>query len=432
MSVRRSCGRNAASAYDARDMTGAPRERRTDATALAPLNRAPEVLAAFPRKPLFLCDCTLREGEQSAGAAFSLRDKIRVAHLLDEVGIRQIQLGYPGISQEDAEIARAIAAEGLGADIECIAMIHVPDWKRHIEATVAAGPDIVSMQYGTSDIRLEKVLKVSRAEALETIVAAVRYARELGARTVSFSPTDTTRTDLDFLVDIARALADAGCDRMRIADSMGAIHPTAFRFMVQSVREALPERVLLGVHTHNDFGLALANVCAGLEAGADFLDGVVNGLGERAGNTSLDELVMVTKHLYGYDVDVDEGRLVELARLVEEMSGRPIPSGKPVVGSNAFAHQLDNHIRGVSLDPAVYEPYPPALVGNERRFPLGRLSGPYAVRLKLRTYGVPEDGLDIDALGRQVRRLAEERKGDLGDDEFLALVRHVQVATPAG
>lgn len=409
--------------------------RRTQAdptVAVGALNYAPAVRALVPDKKLFLCDCTLREGEQSAGAAFTLANKIRVAHLLDEIGIAQIQLGYPGVSKEDADIARAIAREGLRAEIECIAMVHVPDWRRHIEDTVAVGVGIVSMQYGTSDIRLEKVLKVDRAEAIDTIVRAVRYARELGAKVVSFSPTDTTRTDLDFLINIAKALAEAGVDRMRIADSMGAISPTAFRFMVESVRNALPDRVLLGIHTHNDFGLALANVCAGIEAGADFLDGVVNGLGERAGNTSLDELVMVVKHLYGYDIGIDESRLMELARLVEEMSGTPIPSGKPIVGRNAFAHQLDNHIRGVAQDPAVYEPYPPALVGNERRFPLGRLSGPYAVRLKLKTYGLAEDGVDIDGLVRAVRRAAEDRRGDLPDEGFLGLARrHAVAATPA-
>src|SRR5262249_55509934 len=160
-----------------------------------------------------------------AGAAFPKADKIRVAHLLDDMGIQQLQVGYAGVSDEDADIIRSMVAENLRADVECIAMVHVPNWRRHIEAAAEVGADLLSMQYGVSDRRLEKVLKVSRQQAIDTMVEAVLYARQLGARIVSFSPTDTSRADLDFLVELMKALADAGVDRLRIADSMGAIGP---------------------------------------------------------------------------------------------------------------------------------------------------------------------------------------------------------------
>lgn len=395
----------------------------SNGVAVGALNSSPQVRAQVPDKPVLVCDCTLREGEQAAGTAFRPEDRVRLAHLLDEMGLRQIQLGYPGVSDEDAEVIGSLVRERLRADLEAIAMIHVPDWKRHVEATVASNVAIVSMQYGTSDIRLEKVLRVSRPQAIETMVAAVRYARELGARTVSFSPTDTTRTDLDFLIEICRTLAAEGCDRIRIADSMGAISPTAFRFMIRSIREAVPARVLVGVHCHNDFGLAMANICAALEGGADLFDGVVNALGERAGNTALDELVLTLEHLYGRPTGIDVSRFAEVSRLVEEMSGEAVPAMKAVVGRNAFAHQLDNHIRGIQADPAVYEPYPPELVGNRRRFPLGRMSGPYAVRMKLGVLGVPEAGVDVHELVGAVRKAAQERRGEVTDEEFATLVR---------
>jgi D-citramalate synthase len=206
---------------------------------------------------------------------------------------------------------------------------------------------------------------------------------------------------------------------------MGAISPTAFRYLVKTIREALPDPVKLGIHCHNDYGLALANVCAALEAGAEFFDGVVNGLGERAGNTALDELVLSLEHLYDRRTGIRMERFGELARLVEDMSGNPIPPTKPIVGGNAFAHQLDNHIRGVAVDPALYEPYPPELVGNTRRFPLGRLSGEHAVRLKLRTLGLPEDGVDVPALAAEVRRLAEAGRGEVDDATFRRLATSV-------
>src|SRR5712692_11288058 len=177
------------------------------------------------------------------------------------------------------------------------------------------------------------------------------------ARALSPSRQPTRRV-LIFL-----ALAAAGCDRLRIADSMGAIGPTAFRYMIATIREAVPMRVQIGVHCHNDYGLALAKVVGALEGGADFFDGVVNGLGERAGNTPLDELVLVLEHLYGFDTGIDYRRMTELSRFVEAMSNTAVPASKPVVGSNAFAHQMDNHIRGIAQDPAMYEPYPPELVG---------------------------------------------------------------------
>ncbi|HEX7003649.1 MAG TPA: hypothetical protein VF168_05650 [Trueperaceae bacterium] len=395
---------------------------------LSPWNSLPEVRQRVAARDVFLCDCTLREGEQSAGAAFSLEKKIELAHRLDDIGIKQIQVGYPGVSEEDKQIVKTFVAEGFRAKIESISMIHVPNWRHHVEAGLECGVDIVSMQFGISDIRLERVLRTTRAEVLQTISEAVRYAKEQGAF-VSFSPTDATRADPDFLIEVVRTLEEAGVDRLRVTDSMGACGPTGFRAMVEAVVGAVD--VPVGVHVHNDFGLAMANVCASVEAGAHWVDCVVNGLGERSGNVSLDEVAMTLEHIYDFDTGIHLGRLTELARQVERMAQVPLAKSKPVVGENAFAHQLDNHIRGVLADPAVYEPFPPELVGNQRRFPLGRLSGKYAVTMKLREFGVDPEALDIEELVDWTRSQAERQGGSLSDDAFRTRVEEMTSSAKA-
>lgn len=383
--------------------------------ALSPWNSRPEVREAVTTKDVFICDCTLREGEQSAGAAFALESKLELAHVLDAIGVQQIQVGYPGVSHEDFDIVRTFAEDGFNARLESISMIHVPNWRHHVEAGLKSGADIVSMQFGISDIRLAKVLGMSRAEALNNIAEAVTFAKDQGAF-VSFSPTDATRADPDFLVEVMQTLAQLGVDRVRVTDSMGACGPAGFRAMVKTVVEAV--EVPVGVHVHNDFGLAMANVCAALEGGAHWIDCVVNGLGERAGNVSFDEVALTLELIYEYSTGIDLSRLTELAHLVEEMSNVRLPPTKPIVGSSAFAHQLDNHIRGVLKDPAVYEPYSPDVVGNERSFPLGRLSGKYAVSMKLKELGVAEDSIDVEELVAWTRMQAARQGGHLDDEDF--------------
>lgn len=383
--------------------------------ALSPWNNLPEVRQSVGSTDVFLCDCTLREGEQSAGAAFSLAKKLELAHMLDSVGVQQIQIGYPGVSQEDFDVVRTFVNDGFAAKLESISMIHVPNWQHHVEAGLESGVDIVSMQFGISDLRLEKVLGMSRAEVLTTITQAVTYAKERGAF-VSFSPTDATRADPDFLIEVLQTLEQAGADRVRVADSMGACGPTGFRALIKAVKDAIT--IPVGVHVHNDFGLGMANVCAAIEGGADWIDCVVNGLGERAGNVSLDEVAMTLELIYGLATGIDVSRLTELANTVEKMSNVPLSQSKPIVGPNAFAHQLDNHIRGVQKDPTVYEPFPPGLVGNSRKLPLGRLSGKYAVSFKLTELGIDPESVDVEELVAWIRTTAAANGGQLSDTEF--------------
>lgn len=404
-------------------------ERRVN-LATSYLNEHPEVTAAVAARNPFISDVTLREGEQSAGANFSRDDKLRLAEMLSDAGVKQIQVGYPGMSDAEKDTVKLLVRQGFAADIESISMIHVPDWQQHIDAAIECGVDVVSMQHGVSDLRLREVIQKSEGEVLELILRSVRYAKERGAKLVSFSPTDATRANLPFLLRVYRELEREGVDRVRLTDSIGAIGPTAFRFLVREIKKVAA--VPLGIHVHNDFGLAMANVCAALEAGVEFIDVSVNGMGDRAGNPSLDEVVMTLKYVYGQDIPVKTERLMELSQVVAEMTHIPVPPAKPVVGANCFSHQLDLHVMGVLKRPYMYEPYPPELVGGTRRFPLGRMSGPNSVRWHLQALGIQYDELELPPLVEAVRRLAEEHKRAVTDDELLQLVEDVGEPRSAG
>lgn len=395
-----------------------------DRLATSYLNEVGEIRDEVRASSVFLCDVTLREGEQAAGANFTRAEKVLLAGMLADAGVKQIQVGYPGMSTEEKETVKLLVRQGFPAEIESISMIHVSDWQQHIDAAIECEVDVLSMQHGVSDLRLREVIQKSEDEVLELILRSLRYAKERGARVVSFSPTDATRTNLPFLLRVYRELERGGADRVRLTDSVGGIGPTAFRYLVREIKKVIS--IPLGVHVHNDFGLAMANVVAAVEAGADFVDVSVNGLGDRAGNASLDEVAMTLRYIYGMGLPIRPSRLMGLAREVADMTRIPIPPSKPIVGENCFSHQLDLHVMSVMKWPHMYEPFPPELVGGMRRFPLGRMSGPHAVRWHLRSLGISEDEVDMDRLVAAVRRLAEERKRPVTDDELLESLSEIR------
>lgn len=389
-------------------------DQRTAAepTHLSPWNK----IAGARIRKVQICDCTLREGEQAAGAAFGSKTRSVLARRIADLGIPQIQVGYPGTSTEDREMAEMLSGLGLPARLEGIAMVHVDGWRQHVIDTVRSGVDIVSMQFGISDIRLRDVLHMTRQQALDVIERAVKTAQDSGAKTTSFSPTDTSRADPQFTLTVYEKLQSWGVNRVRVLDSMGAASPAGFRALVSAVRRTVD--IPVGVHCHNDYGLALANIITAVEVGADFVDVVANGLGERTGNVAMDEVVLVLNHLYGQDPLVPLDQLVPFAKEVEGLVNVPLSPFKPISGDNAFAHQLDNHVRGVLSNPRVYEPYDPTLVGNRRRFPLGRLSGRHTIAMYLREWGVDPESVDVHALELDLRAEAV-RVGEEVDPSWL-------------
>jgi len=217
---------------------------------------------------------------------------------------------------------------------------------------------------------------------------------------------------------------EAGCDRARIVDTLGCIHPTAMRFLVRQVREALPPGTPIEVHCHNDHGLGLANSLAALEEGASVISSVVNGLGERAGVTPTEEVILALHNLYGY-TNFRTEHLYELCKLVESKSNVKIPPMKPVAGSNIFAHVSGIHQHAVMVNPMTYEPYPPELVGQRRRLVIGKLSGRHAIKAKLEELGIKVGDEVVAKITEAVKAVSEERKSALSDEEFVSLVEKV-------
>jgi isopropylmalate/homocitrate/citramalate synthase len=329
-----------------------------------PWNLAPD-LEEKHRRPgsVLLNDVTLREGEQSEGVSFSQELKVELALALEAAGVRQIQVGYPGRFERDRAATRAVSGALEHAKVEVVALAFVADWEAEIDACLESGADVVTVVYRASD-RLHALLGVSRSDALRRAEeAVVRAAR--GDAAVSFVPSDATRADPDFLVRLWEAAASAGAGRVYVADSMGAATPGLVASLVE--RASAVTSLPVGVHCHNDFGLAVANSIAGVNAGAELVDVAVNGLGDRAGNAPLEEVVAALALLYGVETGIDLRSLTGLSARFAEAAGRPLHPNKPISGPSVFVHSLPTHVQAIEADSRSIQPFEPELVGNTQR-----------------------------------------------------------------
>lgn len=369
---------------------------------------------ALPSRVL-LSDCTLREGEQTADVNFSPEEKLEIARALDRAGVPQIQIGYPGRSQADYEVYQQFKAEGPNAKLSAVVLAYVDTWREQIDAAAAAGADVIDLVYVTSALRIKYAYRVSEKDVLIRVSEAVSWGKERGL-TVAYSPADTTRSDLPFLERVVKVAVDAGNDRFTIADTLGAASPPAIRYLVKWFRERtdLP----LSMHCHDDFGLAIANTLAGIEAGASCVDVTLNGFGDRAGNAVLDEVATTLEIHYGIETGVDLSQLYGLAKLVESASRVPLPGNKAVTGENAFAHKLETHVQAVLAHPPAFEALNPADVGNERRIAVGRYTGPIALKGRYAAMGIELSDELVPTLLSEVEALAVELKRSLTDREL--------------
>ena len=370
------------------------------------------------RLPITITDVTLREGQQAAEVAFSPDDEIVFVKALADAGVPLVQSGYAGADDETTRRLKQAVPE------IAIAVLLV-GWKddaaEAMRSAREAGADVCSVLFRAADAHLAN-LGHTRESAIERVRELVALGRKTGFRDVVFGPSFSTLADFDFLMRLYAEGLDAGATVISLADSMGTAKPSAVAFLVENMRR-LAGDAGVRVHMHNDFGLGVANTLAGIEAGADWVEVTVNGLGERAGNCPLEELVVALEALYGVRVGVRTEALFGLCKLVESLTQVPIPPMKSVAGSDVFSNKLEIHVMAAASDPTLMEPYDPVAVGNRRTIRLGRGTGPTGVRLKLEELGLDLPPEAIDRAVARVNQLAMETKKGVSDERFRELVR---------
>lgn len=364
------------------------------------------------KRKIYVVDTTLRDGEQTAGVVFANREKIRIAKFLDELGVDQIEAGIPVMGGYEKEAIKEICSLGLKASIM--------GWNRpiikDIEASLECGVDAVAISISTSDIHIKHKLKKSREWVIENMVKAVEFAKKHGLY-VSANAEDASRSDMDFLIEYAKAVKEAGADRLRYCDTVGILEPFTTYENIKKLREAVD--IEIEMHTHDDFGMATANALAGIKAGANYVGVTVLGLGERAGNAPLEEVVMALKHIYGIDLNFKTDMFVETAEYVSRASGRELPAWKAIVGSNMFAHESGIHADGALKNPRTYEAFQPEEVGLERQIVIGKHSGTASLRAKFLEYGIHLTQHQAEELLPRVRAAAVDLKRTLFDKELI-------------
>jgi homocitrate synthase NifV len=368
--------------------------------------------SALGKNKIKFDDTTLREGEQTAGVVFANQEKIRIAKLLDEIGVDQIEAGIPTMGGDERDTIEKIAHLGLKASILGWNRANTAD----IKTSIDCGVDAVAISLATSDIHIETKLMKDRAWVLDSIRKAVAYAKSEGVY-VSVNAEDASRTEMGFLVEYAKAAAQEGADRIRFCDTIGVMDP----FSTYSAINNLIEHTGLEVemHTHNDFGMAVSNALAGIHAGATWVNVTVAGLGERAGNAALEEVVMALKYVHDQDIEMDTTRFREIAEYVMKAAGRKIPIWKSVIGSNMFAHESGIHADGVIKNPKTYEVFSPDEVGLQRQIVIGKHSGTKAIELKFHEYGLDLTHEEAMEMLPMVRTMSIELKRSLFDKELL-------------
>lgn len=365
---------------------------------------------------VFLVDTTLRDGEQTAGVVFSHQEKLRIAQQLDDIGIDQIEAGIPVMGEEEAAAVKAIVRLNLKASILGWARATVKD----VQACIACGVDAVEISSPTSDIHIQHKLSSSREIVLEHTVKAVEYARREGLY-VSVGAEDASRSDNIFLLQYAQAVKQAGANRLRYCDTIGLMDPVTICERIKWLHEQTD--LAIEVHTHNDLGMATANAIAGYMGGAAFIDCTVNGLGERAGNAALEEVIFALKYARHLAVAYDSTKLKALCEYVASASERALSIDKAIVGSNIFHHESGIHTDGILKSHALYETFTPEEVGLERKIVIGKHSGTAAIENWLREQGLPVGRDFASFILPHIRAKSIELKRPPSPSELQQLVR---------
>jgi len=380
----------------------------------------------MPQNRVSIFDTTLRDGEQSPGCSMNLAEKVRMANKLQDLGVDVIEAGFPIASEGDFAAVKAIAAQCRHVRVAALCRTAEQDVARAAEALRYAARPRIHTFCATSDIHLEHKLKKTRAEVIEMTRTAVRLARNY-ADDVEFSAEDATRSHIDYLCDVLDAAVDAGASVLNVPDTVGYTTPNEYTRMVQQVRERVvrDRDVIISVHCHNDLGLAVANSLAAIEAGARQVECTINGIGERAGNASLEEIVMalhVRADRLPFETGIRTSELYPTSQLLSSIVGFDVQPNKAIVGRNAFAHEAGIHQHGVINNPLCYEIMTPESVGvAANSLVLGKHSGRHALSLRYAELGYEITAAELDAAYRRFTNLAD-RKKRVYDQDLISLL----------
>ena len=365
-------------------------------------------------------DTTLRDGEQTPGVSLSPEKKLNIAKKLDALGIDAIETGFPVISEGERNAVKMITSENLQSELCGLARTN----KKDIDAAVDCGLNYIHTFIATSDIHLEYKLKMTREQALEKAIDAVEYGKSRGLQ-VEFSAEDATRTDREFLKSVFTQVAKAGADRIDIPDTVGYSTP---QYIAEITKDAIHATQLpVSVHCHNDFGLAVANAISGIQAGAECAHVTINGIGERAGNASLEELVMALNSLQfeqKWETNIKKELLYETSRYVSKIVGITVQPNKAIVGENAFGHESGIHTHGVLNNPLTYEPISPEIVGRTRWLQVGKHAGIHGMNAMLKEYGIVPNEEQTKKILDKVKNIGDQGK-QVTEVELLSLANEV-------
>ena len=355
---------------------------------------------------IYIFDTTLRDGEQTPGVALTVDEKIQIATKLNNLGVDKIEVGFPTSSKGEIESAKQITSLGLDSTLVGLAR----SLRKDLDAIIDSDLEYVHTFIGTSPLHRDYKLKMSREEIVDTAVDAIEYAKDHGL-TVEFSAEDATRTERDFLFEVFNNAVNAGADFLDVPDTVGILTPILTRDLITDLKDKFT--IPISVHFHNDFGLATANTLTAIECGANQAHVTVNGLGERTGNCSLEELVMTLKSAYGIDLGLDTTRLYSLSTLVGRLTGVKMPVNKPIVGDNAFAHESGIHVHGILNNASTYEPMSPEMVGHSS-------TGANALKAKLKEYHIDLNEEQFCKVFDDIKSLGDSGKC-VTDDDLIAI-----------
>lgn len=372
------------------------------------------VVDKLKNREIKIVDTTLRDGEQTAGVVFANNEKITIAQMLSDLGVDQLEVGIPAMGGDEKDAIKKICKRNLKSSIMAWNRAVIGD----IEQSIDCGVDAVAISISVSDIHIQNKLRTSREWVIENMVKSVEYAKKNGLY-VSINGEDASRADDDFLIQFIEAGKRAGADRFRFCDTVGVMDPFTIRNKIEKIHKAT--NFDIEMHTHNDFGMATANAIAGAIGGANHIGVTVNGLGERAGNAALEEVLMALKHVFRYDMDIDTKKFKELSEYVSSASGRELPAWKAIVGSNMFKHESGIHADGALKDPKNYEAFEPEEVGLQRQIVIGKHSGKAAIINKFLEYDIELSPEMASKVLEEIRAVSVRMKRSLFDKEIVGI-----------